>query len=170
MTRIVEWPGIALESPTTTGVCGSSRPRIEHFAVGSNERTGSLQGRQLDRISGLRSASDLDLLLFFARHPRSLLPSDQIARFLGYDLEDVAASLEVLIAAGVVTRIRNPTRVAQLFVFMPGGSEGGALPSLLELASTREGRVHLMRALAPDRDEARGPRALADSRRTVVGG
>ena len=118
----------------------------------------------------LRSACDLDLLLFFARHPRSLLTSDEIVRFLGYAFKELAASLEVLIAAGVVTRIQNPTRVAQLFVFTPGGLEGGGLPSLLELASTREGRVGLMRALAPDLEEARGPRARVDSRRMVVGG
>ena len=125
----------------------------------------------MDRISVLWSASDLDLLLFFARHPRSLLANDQIARFLGYDVEEVAASLDVLIEAGVVTLIQHPTRVARLFVFTPGGWRGGdALSSLLELASTREGRVRLKRALARGGDERRGPRPLVDSRRMVVGG
>jgi len=114
----------------------------------------------------LRSACDLDLLLFFARHPRSLLPSDQIGRFLGYDLKELAASLEVLTAAGIVTRIQNPTRLAQLFVFMPGRMDGGALPSLLKLASTREGRVELLRSLAPGPDEGL---ALVHSKRMVVG-
>jgi hypothetical protein len=111
----------------------------------SQEKVGALRGRELlDRIAVLRSACDLDLLLFFARHPCSLLTSEDIAGILGYDLMELAASLEELTAAGIVTRFRNPTRVAQLFVFTPGGSEGGALSSLLELASTREGRVGLV--------------------------
>lgn len=129
--------------------------------MGSPEDVGSLRGRQLlDRIAVLRSACDLDLLLFFARHPRSLLTSDHIARFLGYDHKRLAASLDEFTAAGIVTRIQNPTRVAQLFVFTPGGMDSGTLPWLLKLASTREGRVGLMRALATDRDEARGRLAL----------
>lgn len=118
----------------------------------------------------LRTACDLDLLLFFARHPRSLLTSDQIARFLGYDVKELAASLEVLTAARVVSRIQNPTRVAQLFVFTPGGRDGGVLASLLDFASTRDGRVDLLRALAPDRDEGRAPLAVLHSRRKVVEG
>ena len=117
--------------------------------MGSREHPGLLRGRQLlDEFSALKSASDLDLLMFFARHPRSLLTSEQMARFLGYGPEALAGSLEVLIAAGVVIRTQNPTRVAQLFVFTPGDRESGALSSLLELASTREGRVGLMRTLA----------------------
>ena len=128
--------------------------------MGRPEHPGSLRGRQLlDAFSVLKSASDLDLLMFFARHPRSLLTSEQMARFLGYGPEALAASLEVLLTAGVVSRVQNPTRVAQLFVFTPGDRERGALSSLLELASTREGRVGLMRALAPDRFGARGPHA-----------
>src|SRR6266508_1062278 len=133
----------------------------------NQENVGSLRGRQLlDRIAVLRSACDLDLLLFFARHRRSLLTSDQIARFLGYDLKEFVASLEVLTGAGIVTRIQNPTRVAQLFVFSPRGRDGGAFASLLEVASTREGRVGLLSALASDRDEGRAPLALLHSKRT----
>jgi hypothetical protein len=139
--------------------------------VGSQVREGSLGGRQLlDRVATLKSACDLDLLLFFARHPRSLLTSDQIGRFLGYDHKELAASLEGLTAAGIVTRIQNPTRLAQLFVFTPGRIDGGALPVLLKFASTREGRVELLRSLKPDRQEERAPVALLHSRRRAVGG
>ena len=130
-----------------------------------------LRGRQLlARIAVLRSVCDLDLLLFFARHPRSLLTSEHIARILGYDLKELASSLEEFTAAGIVTRIQNPTRVAQLFVFTPGGWEGGALPSLLELGSTREGRVDLMRALTPTRDVTHGRLPLVESSDMVVEG
>jgi hypothetical protein len=161
---------------TTTGPVAYVRrhsPRLgrhvaSSVAVGSQVRESSLRGRQLlDRVAVLRSACDLDLLLFFARHPRSLLTSDEVARFLGYDLKELAASLEVLTAAGIVTRIQNPTQPAQLFVFMPGRIDGGALPMLLKFASTREGRVELLRSLAPDPGEGL---ALLHSRRRVVGG
>lgn len=89
---------------------------------------------------------------------------------LGYDLKELAASLEEFTAAGIVTRFQNPTRVAQLFVFTPGGRDGGALTSLLKLASTRQGRVGLMRALTLARDDVRDPLALVDLSRMVVGG
>jgi hypothetical protein len=129
--------------------------------MGSQEPASSLRGHELlDRVAVLRSACDLDLLLFFARHPRSLLTSEHIARVLGYEHKQLAASLDEFTAAGIVTRIQNPTRVTQLLVFSPGGSDGGTLPSLVKLASTREGRVDLMRALATDRDEARGRLAV----------
>jgi len=35
--------------------------------------------RLVERIGVLRNACDLDLLLFFVRHPRALLTSEQIA-------------------------------------------------------------------------------------------
>ena len=38
----------------------------------------------LDRIGILRDRCDLDLLLFFVRHPRVLLSSEQIAALRGY--------------------------------------------------------------------------------------
>jgi hypothetical protein len=44
----------------------------------------------LDRIRGIRHACDLDLLLFFYRHPRVLLTGDRLVAYLGYDREQVA--------------------------------------------------------------------------------
>lgn len=43
----------------------------------------------------VQSACDLDLLLFLARHTRSMLTSEQITRLLGYDLKELSASLEL---------------------------------------------------------------------------
>jgi len=122
----------------------------------------STSGRLLlDGVPTLRRACDLDLLLFFARHPVSLLTSEQLAAFVGYDHDEVAESLERLSSAGIVTRTDRPAYVARRFVFAPGGAHGGGLSSLLQLASTREGRVALLQALPPDRGAARGPLAEA---------
>ena len=54
----------------------------------------------LDRIRGIHHPCDLDLLLFFHRHRRTLLTSEWLATFVGYDRERMAKSLDGLIEAG----------------------------------------------------------------------
>src|SRR5688500_17990791 len=103
--------------------------------------------RLLDQIGVLRHACDLDLLLFFARHPRSLLASGALATFLGYGLAQVAGSLDVLLDAGLLTRTQTPMHAARLYVFSIGGTTAEWLPSLLQHASTRAGRQTLIDAL-----------------------
>lgn len=100
--------------------------------------------RLLDRIDVLRHPSDLDLLIFFARHPRSLLASEQLAAFLGYGVKDVAASLDLLLRAALITRTPNPSHSARLYVFSVDGPSSEWLPELLKLASTREGRLAII--------------------------
>ena len=97
--------------------------------------------------SPVQNPCDLDLLLFFARHPRTLMASEHLARLLGYQLREIAQSLEVLLAARFLTRTQHSTRSARLYVFAPGGMNGGWLPTLVERGSTREGRLELRRAL-----------------------
>lgn len=101
----------------------------------------------LDRIQGIRLACDLDLLLFFYRHPRALLTSDLVVAYLGYGPEQVAKSLERLIEAGLVTRSQSPSHAAQLYTLELGG-DSGPLSSLLRIASTREGRLDVKQLLA----------------------
>jgi hypothetical protein len=103
--------------------------------------------RLLDRVSVLRHPCDIDLLVFFARHPRSLLTSEHLASLLGYELKQIADSLEILLEAGFLTRTQNPTHAARLYVFDVTGASGDWLPGLLELASTREGRQALKEGL-----------------------
>jgi hypothetical protein len=98
----------------------------------------------LDRIGVLKHPCDLDLLLFFARHPRTLLASEQLVAFLGYGIKEVADSLALLLDAGLVTRTPNRTHAARLYVFAVGDVGGGWLPDLLRLASTREGRLEMI--------------------------
>jgi AcrR family transcriptional regulator len=104
-------------------------------------------GHLLDRIGSLRHPCDLDLLLFFHRHPRAFLISERLAQYVGYDLPQVAQSLETLITAGLLRRLRDSADPAQLYVLTPGSMLGGWLSSLLRIAATREGRLAVIDAL-----------------------
>src|SRR6185503_16002053 len=104
--------------------------------------------RLLDRIGILRDPCDLDLLLFFVRHPRSLLTSDQIAAYIGYDVKRIGESLDALLAAKLLTRSPNPAHAARMYVFSVSGPNGGWLPTLVDLVSTREGRLAMREALS----------------------
>lgn len=101
----------------------------------------------LSHIPELRRPCDLDLLVFFARHTRTMMTSEDIARLLGYELKEIAKSLEILLEAGLLTKSHNPTRARRLYVFEPGGANSAWLPAFVEFASTREGRMELRRAL-----------------------
>jgi len=104
--------------------------------------------RLLHSIGFLRHRCDLDLLLFFVRHPRSLLTSDQIAAYLGYDLKRIGDSLENLLSAKLLTRSQSAAHAARLYVFEVNGTPGGWFPSLVNAVSTREGRLALRQAMA----------------------
>lgn len=102
----------------------------------------------LDRAHGVQHACDLDLLLFFHRHPRSLLTSEQLAASVGYERERVARSIEGLIEAGYLTRSPNPAHSARLYVVQPtSGPSDDPLRELLRTASTRPGRQRLLALL-----------------------
>jgi hypothetical protein len=102
----------------------------------------------LDRLAYLKSACDLDLLLFFYRHPRAVLSSERLAIYVGHELSEVARSLETLIAAELLTRVQRPTRGTRMYVLTSGGLLGGWIDALLRLASTRGGRLMVLAALA----------------------
>src|SRR5262249_46337954 len=95
----------------------------------------------LDRIGCLRHLCDLDLLLFFHRHPRAFLMSERLAEYVGRDLQQVEQSLEILITAGLLRRAPDSIRPARLYVLTPGSARGGWLSALLRIAATREGRL-----------------------------
>jgi DNA-binding MarR family transcriptional regulator len=122
----------------------------------------------LARVGVLRHRSDLDLLIFFARHPRALLTSEQLAAFLGHELAQIADSLESLLAAGLVTRTQNRNHAARLYVFAVHDGSGEWLPSLLRLASTRHGRLALLDELA--KQEGNGAKDSAARRPTQRSG
>ena len=127
--------------------------------------------RLLDRIGGLTHPCDLDLLLFFARHPRTLVTSEQLATWLGYELKQIAASLEVLLDNGILTRSQSPAHAARMYVLVTGGTSGGWLPALLPFASTRAGRLAMREALATRASkDAHGPRSRSDQSSTAASG
>ena len=112
----------------------------------------------LESIGTLRHSCDLDLLLFFHRHPRSLLTSERLAVYVGYDLNQIARSLDVLTEAGLLERSQNPTHAARMYLLKT--PETGWLGSLLAIASTREGRRDLLDAM----QEASVPNAAEGQR------
>lgn len=123
----------------------------------------------LDRIRGISTSCDLDLLLFFYRHPCALMTGEQLVSYLGYDHEQAAKSLDGLIEAGLVTRSQNPSRAARLYVLQPDALPGGLLSSFLKIAATRPGRQEAMRLLHSGNDRAspsslrRGPSLPKDT-------
>lgn len=120
-------------------------------------------GPLLDQLDVLRHPSDLDLLIFFARHPRALLASEHLARFLGYGAKEIAASVDLLLEAGFLTRTPNPKHAARMYVFAPVAPGGDWLLAVLQRASTRNGRLALMSALRRRSSEARGDSAQDDT-------
>ena len=93
---------------------------------------------------------DLDVLIFFCRHPNALLTLDNIAARVGYNVHDITTSIDVLIAAGVLGRSEEGAerRRSEAFLYrlMPGRWDAIA-EALSWLASSADGRRSLRRAL-----------------------
>ena len=101
----------------------------------------------LARLPYLGHRCDLDLLVFFHRHPRVLLTSERLVAVLGYDLNQITASLETLIAAKVVTRTQHQTTGARMYAFEVSDNDNDSLAQLLRTASARAGWLAIIRAL-----------------------
>jgi hypothetical protein len=95
---------------------------------------------------GLRNACDLDLLLFFTRHPSVVLSSEQLAAYVGYDLPEVARSLDLLVGAGVLRRSLNQGAPGRMYVLEIHRS-GEWLESLRRMCTTADGRRALKAVL-----------------------
>jgi len=100
----------------------------------------------LARLPYLRHRCDLDLLVFFHRHPRVLLTSERLVAVLGYDFKQIAGSLETLIAAKVVTRTQHQTTAARMYALEAIDNDNSLAP-LLRTAYARAGRLAIIRAL-----------------------
>ena len=120
-------------------------------------------GDLLNRIGCLRHPCDLDLLLFFYRHPRAFLLSERLAEYVGYDLPLVAQSLKTLITAGLLRRSSNSTHPVQLYVLAPGSTLGRWLAPLLRIAATRGGRLAVLDALKQQPSPERSHRVESES-------
>ena len=100
---------------------------------------------QIDDLLG--HPCDLDLLIFFASHPHTLMRNEQLAILLGYEFKQVDLSIDTLTRAGLVTVSENQTFTSRMYVFVAGEKRPAWLPDLLEFASTREGRLALVQPL-----------------------
>ena len=116
---------------------------------------GELEG--LLDAGSLNHPCDLDLLLFFRRHPDSLTTSEQLAKFAGYDLRQIGRSLDALVEHQLVLRSQNPTHAARRYRLAPI-VEGEWLHRLLRVADTLNGRRELRRLL---KDGASPPESTA---------
>ena len=125
--------------------------------------------RLIERIGVLRHPCDLDLLIFFARHPRSLLPSEHLAIAVGYGLKEVAASLDLLVDAQLVTRTQTQRHAARMYVFAADAPDRGWFPDLMKMASTRDGRLAMVFALRRRSSEGTGgPKEHSESDRPAA--
>jgi hypothetical protein len=116
----------------------------------------------LDRIDVLRHPCDLDLLLFFHRHPRAFLTSEQLAGYAGYSLAQIGDSMDVLIGAQLLRRSATQAQSARMYHLTTGGPHGGWLQSLQAIAANREGRRQLRQALKVRSAEAPVGRARVE--------
>jgi len=99
----------------------------------------------------LKRSCDLDLLLFFYRHPRTLATIDDLATRVGYRRRRVLASVKVLTQAGFLTcssahagkRGVSP-RLYQFHSVLPDR----VLSAFCWLAFSPEGRQAMLRALS----------------------
>ncbi|MGH8526855.1 MAG: hypothetical protein ACREXY_22405 [Gammaproteobacteria bacterium] len=104
--------------------------------------------RLLARTPVIQNACDLDLLIFLHRHPRTLLTSEQLAAFVGYNLKEIARALEAFIDAGLLGRMAQQSlHAARLYLLLLDGPQGPGLSTLLEFARTREGRLAILKTL-----------------------
>lgn len=104
--------------------------------------------RLLAQAAVVQSACDLDLLVFLRRHPRTLLTSEQLAEFVGYPLKNIAQAIDTFLEAGLLARTaQQSAHAARMFLLLLDGPQGGGVKTLLESASTRQGRQAILEAL-----------------------
>ena len=105
----------------------------------------------LARTPVIQRACELDLLGFLHRHPRTLLTSEQLAVYVGYDMKRVGKSIDAFIDAGLLERTQNSMHAARMYLLVLDGLQGEGLTELLKLASTRQGRRDILKCLGPER-------------------
>lgn len=98
-------------------------------------------------------ACELDLLVFFYRHPRSVLTNEQLSALVGYDTQEIAKSIDKFIEAGFLERVQNPTHAARMYLLLLEGRQMGRLKAFLDLACTHQGRRDILQLLIPGRSD-----------------
>jgi hypothetical protein len=111
---------------------------------------------RLVEAAGLRDACDLDLLLFFSRHPRVVLSSEQLATYVGYELPQVARALDLLLGAGLLKRTLNQGGPGRMYVLEVDHAEEWLEP-LRHVCATPDGRNALKVLLKKRKSENGDP-------------
>jgi hypothetical protein len=112
---------------------------------------------QLIEAVGLRDACDLDLLLFFSRHPRVVLSSEQLASYVGYELPKVARALDLLLGAGLLKRTLHEGAQGRMYVLEVDHAEEWLEP-LRRVCAMPDGR-NALKALLRQRQSESGGRS-----------
>jgi len=107
----------------------------------------------LARVRLVKRACEIDLLVFFYRHPRSILTNEQLSALVGYDTQEIAKSIDKFIEAGLLERAQNPMHAARMYLLVLDGQHRGPLKALLDLACTHQGRRDILQLLIPDRSD-----------------
>jgi hypothetical protein len=94
---------------------------------------------------------ELDLLIFFSRHPRALLTLDDLVSHVGYDIQQLSVARDVLRSAGLLTwsksKLDDSAPAFRLYQLTPDTWDD-VLPAFLWVATTAAGRRALRRALS----------------------
>lgn len=112
---------------------------------------------RLVEAAGLHDACDLDLLLFFSRHPLVVLSSEQLATYVGYELPRVSRALDLLLGAGLLKRTLHQGTAGRMYVLEIDHAEGWLEP-LRNLCAGPDGRralKTLLRQRSPQDSDAR---------------
>jgi hypothetical protein len=141
-------PASAGPAPVTPASRRKKSARVEGL------RPTDLTPTQLIQASGLRDACELDVLLFFSRHPRVVLSSEQLAIYVGYLLPEVARALDLLLGAGLLKRTLNQGAPGRMYVLDVEHAEEW-LESLRRVCATPEGR-NALKALLKSRRPPNG--------------
>jgi hypothetical protein len=86
------------------------------------------------------------------------MTSEQLALLVGYDLQQIAKSLDLLVQRKLLRRAQNPTHAARLYRFR-ADQWGPRFHEILEIASTVEGRRQIRRLVSkrPPRPKKTSP-------------
>jgi hypothetical protein len=183
-TRVTSNVGYGTIDTSEMKACGSPTPALSWTSetVPRSCRSWILPGRstgiqniqptdalavRLVEAAGLRDACDLDLLLFFSRHPRVVLSSEQLAAYVGYDLVEVARALDLLLGAGLLKRTLNHGAPGRRYVLEVDHAEEWLEP-LRHVCATPDGRSALralLRRRRAQRTPADGDPSLSRDRR-----
>jgi hypothetical protein len=115
---------------------------------------------QLVEAAGLRDACDLDLLLFFSRHPRVVLTREQLAAYVGYELQQVVCALDLLLGARLLKHTLKPGVPGRMYVLEVRCAEEWLEP-LRRVCATPDGR-NALKVLLKQRRRRTAPVTTAD--------